>query len=353
MEKVIRDFNLVGLKLSKKYEDNPHLSEEENKLLAKRQQYFQRKFSLGMQGVKAKILAVKNQADVLEARIDEIDCGENAIHELALLEREERAGFSFIAENTAKIIKNALLKIEYFQAHHPFVLHAVAVWEAWSENYRVFKTTYREDLKAACETDGIEEEVWLRWYADWQKIRFAIEQKLQPVIERGLQTSMPMLHENPVSVPEQLIAVLEEYKKRVDHFFLEERKGIYQKFAFQAGGELQEKFETEGTLYKCTFALQTALSEIIFNCRESEDRVFILKWANSLLDIQINEILVFVADNDLQKISQTILAEFAALKQKNYDVYLADAAAYSEEKTRREKEYNSLIFKMRKDLMKQ
>ena len=95
------------------------------------------------------------------------------------------------------------------------------------------------------------------------------------------------------------------------------------------------------------------MQEIIFNCSNAEDRVFILKWANCLLDIQIDEILTFVSDHDLQKISQTILSEFATLKQKNYDIYLADAKAYGQEKSRREKEYNSLIFKMRKDLMKQ
>lgn len=98
--------------------------------------------------------------------------------------------------------------------------------------------------------------------------------------------------------------------------------------------------------------LQSELQDIIFNCKNAEDRVWILNWANSLLDIQIDEVLKFVANNDLQKISHTILDEFAALKQKNYDIYLADAKAYSEEKSRREKAYNSLIFKMRKDLAK-
>ena len=81
--------------------------------------------------------------------------------------------------------------------------------------------------------------------------------------------------------------------------------------------------------------------------------MWILNWADCLLNIQIDEILEFVIDNDLQKISHTVLAEFSKLKQKNYDIYLADVKAYSEEKARREKEYNSLIFKMRKDLMKQ
>lgn len=349
---VIKDFNLISLKLSKKYEANSNLTEAENTLLCDRQHFFQKNFSLGMNSVKTKILAVKKQADALEYRIDEIDEGENSLRELAELEQEKRASFAFLAENTAKIIKNALRKIEYFEANHTFVMNAVNIWENWTEGYRVFKTTYKEDMKNDCEDDGIEEEIWSVWYQDWQQLRYAIELKMQPVIERGLRGSMPTNKEVKTSVPEQLIHILDEYKKQIDKFYKEERKGIYQKFAFQAGGDLQEKFETESSLYKFVAMLQSELQDIIFNCKNAEDRVWILNWANSLLDIQIDEVLKFVANNDLQKISHTILAEFAALKQKNYDIYLADAKAYSEEKARREKAYNSLIFKMRKDLAK-
>ncbi|WP_337804239.1 hypothetical protein [Phascolarctobacterium succinatutens] len=349
---VIKDFNLIGLKLSKKYEANSNLTEAENTLLCDRQRFFQKNFSLGMNSVKTKILAVKKQADALEYRIDEIDEGENSLRELAELEQEKRASFAFLAENTAKIIKNALRKIEYFEANHTFVMNAINIWENWTEGYRVFKTTYKEDMKNDCEDDGIEEEIWSAWYQDWQQLRYAIELKMQPVIERGLCGSMPTNKEVKTSVPEQLIHILDDYKKQIDKFYKEERKGIYQKFAFQAGGDLQEKFETESSLYKFVAMLQSELQDIIFNCKNAEDRVWILNWANSLLDIQIDEVLKFVANNDLQKISHTILDEFAALKQKNYDIYLADAKAYSEEKARREKAYNSLIFKMRKDLAK-
>lgn len=344
---VIKDFNLISLKLSKKYEANSNLTEAENSLLCDRQHFFQKNFSLGMNSVKTKILAVKKQADALEYRIDEIDEGENSLRELAELEQEKRASFAFLAENTAKIIKNALRKIEYFEANN-----AINIWENWTEGYRVFKTTYKEDMKNDCEDDGIEEEIWSAWYQDWQQLRYAIELKMQPVIERGLCGSMPTNKEVKTSVPEQLIHILDDYKKQIDKFYKEERKGIYQKFAFQAGGDLQEKFETESSLYKFVAMLQSELQDIIFNCKNAEDRVWILNWANSLLDIQIDEVLKFVANNDLQKISHTILDEFAALKQKNYDIYLADAKAYSEEKARREKAYNSLIFKMRKDLAK-
>lgn len=349
---VIKDFNLISLKLSRKYEADTNLTEAENTLLCDRQHFFQKNFSLGMNSVKTKILAVKKQADALEYRIDEIDEGENSLRELAELEQEKRASFAFLAENTAKIIKNALRKIEYFEANHTFVMNAINIWENWTEGYRVFKTTYKEDMKHDCEDDGIEEEIWSAWYRDWQQLRYAIELKMQPVIERGLHGSMPTNKEVKTSVPEQLIHILDDYKKQIDKFYKEERKGIYQKFAFQAGGDLQEKFETESSLYKFVAMLQSELQDIIFNCKNAEDRVWILNWANSLLDIQIDEVLKFVANNDLQKISHTILDEFAALKQKNYDIYLADAKAYSEEKARREKAYNSLIFKMRKDLAK-
>lgn len=349
---VVKDFNLISLKLSRKYETDPNLTEAENNLLCDRQRFFQKNFSLGMNSVKTKILAVKKQADALEYRIDEIDEGENSLRELAELEQEKRASFAFLAENTAKIIKNGLRKIEYFEANHTFVMNAINIWENWTEGYRVFKTTYKEDMKHDCEDDGIEEEIWSAWYQDWQQLRYAIELKMQPVIERGLRGSMPTNKEVKTSVPEQLIHILDDYKKQIDKFYKEERKGIYQKFAFQAGGDLQEKFETESSLYKFVAMLQSELQDIIFNCKNAEDRVWILNWANSLLDIQIDEVLKFVANNDLQKISHTILDEFAALKQKNYDIYLADAKAYSEEKARREKAYNSLIFKMRKDLAK-
>lgn len=349
---VVKDFNLISLKLSKKYEANPNLTEAENTLLRDRQSFFQKNFSLGMTSVKTKLLSVKKQADALEYKIDEINDGDNSLRELAELEQEKRVSFAFLAENTAQIIKNALLKIEYFEANNTFVKNAINIWENWTEGYRVFKTTYKEDMKHDCEDDGIEEEIWSAWYQDWQQLRYAIELKMQPVIERGLHGSMPTNKEVKTSVPEQLIHILDDYKKQIDKFYKEERKGIYQKFAFQAGGDLQEKFETESSLYKFVAMLQSELQDIIFNCKNAEDRVWILNWANSLLDIQIDEVLKFVANNDLQKISHTILAEFAALKQKNYDIYLADAKAYSEEKARREKAYNSLIFKMRKDLAK-
>ncbi len=349
---VIRDFNDIGLKLAQNYVKNNNLTDEENNLLAKRQQCFQAKFALGMNTVKAKLLLIKQQADDLEYRLDEIDNSNNSLHELALLEAEVRPSFALVAENTAKIIKNALQKINYFEAHRDYVKNVITIWEMWTESYKVFKTTYREELRNSCENESIEAEIWEKWYNDWQSLRFEIEEKIQPLILYGLKSEIPLVGGNKNNAVECLIKQLDSYKKDVDNFYLTERKGIYQEYAFQTGGELQEKFDAENQLYKLTFKFQSSLQDIIFKCKNVEDRIFILNWVDSLLDIRIDEILQFVADNDLQEISREVLNQLATLKQKNYDAYLTDVKAYSKAKSLREQQYNSLIFKMRKDLMK-
>lgn len=351
-ESVIQDCNQIGLQLSTTYKDDSNLTEAENELLKNRQYYFKDKLALGMDKVKANLLKVKQQADDIEYTINEIDDGDNAIYELAQLEKKERASFALIAENTAKIVNKALQKIDFFEHNRDFIVKAVEVWSKWNEDYKVFKTKQFEELKHSCEEDDIEAEVWQKWYEDWQKLRFTIEEKLQPMIARGLKGDIEAKEEQETPIIMQAIYVLNDYKIAVDNFYLEERKNIYQQYVFQNCGDLQEKFEVEKELYARTMNLQKALQNIIFNCKKEADKIFILRWIDNLIDIQINEIIQFVADNNLEQISQEVLNEFAKLKQKNYYMYLADIKAYSQEQANREKAYNSLIFKMRKGLMK-
>lgn len=355
---VIRDFNIMSLKLSRKYEDNPNLTESENSLFKNRQHYFKKHFELGMNNVKNRLLSIKRQANDIEDRIEEINAGENAIKEFAILEKDNRAGFKFIAENTATIIKRALQKIEYFERNRPFATNIIKLEDNWTEEYKIFKTSKREDFKNSCEEDSIEKELWLAWYEDWSNKRYIIESCFLPLVEKGLKDVIVInrshavdlqkdLASNPV---EKLLELLRTYKDELDRFYIEERKNIYQKFAFQSGGDLQDKFEVESQLYKITCSFQKDLQEVIFSLENAEDRIFLLKWADSLIDLQIDEILDFVKDKDLIKISHEVLFEFADLKRKNYESFLNDAKAYSEEHANREKQYNSLMFKCAKNL---
>ncbi|PPV17749.1 hypothetical protein AWN73_07025 [Clostridium butyricum] len=268
---IIRDCNVIGLSLSKKYEDSPNLTDEENELLKSRQMFFKKHFELGMNNVNLRLLSIKKQAERIENRIEEINDGDNAIEELALLESENRASFSFIAENTSNIIKNALVKIEYFEKHKNFTGLAVKVWDEWTDDYKAFKTAKKEELKNLCEDDGIEQEIWECWFEDWNKNRLVVEKQLLPLIERGLKGDIitnEVQADSDVrssNVIRKLLELLKTYKENIDDFYIEERKGIYQKFAFQSGGDLQEKFESESQLYKITSGFQEELQKIIFS----------------------------------------------------------------------------------------
>lgn len=345
---VIRDFNVISLTLSKKYEADPNLTADENSLLERRQRFFRQRFSLDMNQVKEKLLSVKEQADALEERLDDLDASDQSLTDWASLNAECRPSFAFIAENTAKIIKKALLKIEYFETHKELVQEAIALWQAWSDDYRVFKSTRRQELQQLCEEDDIEEEVWSAWYKDWQRLRRKIEEGMEPLVAWSLKELV--MDGDKELVQGKLLDQLAAYKQQLDDFFLKERKGIYQKYAFQPGGDLQEKFAAESDLYKRTLAFQEAVSKILFSCPKNEDRIVIFKWAYPLWNLQIDAVLQFVADRSLDQISEKVLHEFADLKKRNYAAFLNDAAAYSKAQKEREKQYDSLMFKMRKEL---
>ena len=353
---VIRECNLIGLTFSKKYEENLNLNHKENELFKQRQKYFKKNFEIGLNDVNLKLLSIKKQAEELEDKIEKINSGENSIKELGLLEKESRATFEFIAENTANIIKKALIRIENFEKNREFANFAVKVCEEWTKDYRLFKTSKKEELKDICEEDSIEEEVWTVWFDDWNNLRFIIEEKLLPLIERGLKGEIiaNKISENgrTINIIEKLLELLKEYKEEIDKFYIEERKGIYQKFAFQVGGDLQEKFETESELFKITSSFQEKLQEVIFSVDKVEDKMFLLEWINNLVDIQIDEIINFIKDKELSKISEEVLKDFLDLKRKNYEIFILDSKEYGEKLAKREKEYNSLMFKMRKELMK-
>lgn len=348
---IITEFNKIGLKLSKKYEENPNLSEEENKLLRDRQKFFKKNFELGMNEVTRKLLSYKKQAQNIEDRIDEINESDDGITKLAELEEEKRASFSFIAENTANIVKNALIKMDYFEKNKDFAVSAINLWDKWSMDYKVLKTTYKEDLKNSCEREEIEEEIWSSWFEDWCATRFTIEKQFMPLIKEGLSGNFDV-EKKGVAVIEDVVELLQEYKERVDQFYKNERSAIYVNYAFTGNGELQEKFATELELYKISSEFQKKLQNIIFSLEKNENKIFLINWANNLIDLPVDEIIDFIELKKLDAIPEQVLNQFMELKKKNFEVYLSDAKAYGEEQERREKEFNSLIFKMRKGLAK-
>ena len=307
-EKTIAELLKIALKLKVKFMENPHLTPEENSLLAERQKFLSQHLGLGLDEVKEQIFLVKAQAENFFERLDKINRGGNSIRELVELEAEPRVNFELLAENLARIIRDAQKRVDFFAEHKNTISSIVNEQLSWSDDYKAFKTSLREELFATCRTESIDEEIFAAWYDDWQVKRFTIEQRFLPLVEFTLKGNFS-------DATEKILNALHDYRDAVDKFYLHERKNIYQKFAFQAGGDLQEKFETESELYKLTEKLQRDLQTIIFSCDKTEERIFLLKWAEPLLNLPIDEISNFIRDKNLDAISEEVLTQFAAIKR--------------------------------------
>lgn len=335
----------ITLKLNAQFIANPNLTPEENALLAERQRFLAQRLELNGDEPKRKILSVKAQAEKFFTRLDEINGGDNSISELAALQAEPRADFELLAENLARIITDAQRKVNFFTANKNLVASVAKSHLAWSDAYKTFKTGLREELSAVCRKESIDDEIFAAWYDDWRIKRFVIEQRFLPLIEFALKGNLS-------DAAEHVIDDLRGYRESVDQFYLHERKNIYQKFAFQAGGDLQEKFETESQLYNLTEKFHRNLQEIIFARDKTEERIFLLRWAEPLLNLPIDELSNFIRDRKLDAISQETLRQFNEQRKQNFATFLTDAQTYSRALQRRETEFNALIFRMRQALNK-
>ena len=263
------------LKLGAKYTANKTLTPEENQLLADRQKFLATRLAIRTDETKSQILSFKAQAEKFFERLAEVNRDPNSIWELGELEQEPRPNFVFLTENLVRLVQNEQDKLNFFVEHEKFILSAISHCEAWSEDYKTFKTKLREELAAICRDDDIDEEIFGAWYEDWRTKRFAIEQRFFPLIDFAFDDNFDFV--------EDVLKILREYRAAVDEFYLRERKNIYQRFAFIPSGDLQEKFETESAIYKLSAKFHGELQKIIFARDKTPQQIFLLDWSEPLL----------------------------------------------------------------------
>ncbi len=343
-DEIISEISKITQEISENYTIKKYLTKDENALLEERQKVLARRFTVNTNDAKEEILSVKVQADELAARIYEANHFKNSLIELEKIENAPRVSFEFLTENLAEIILDAQSKINFFVENKHFVTAVVENLMDWNDDYNYFRLNSRGKLEQVCKKHHIYIENYNKWYDDWQKVRFAIEKKFLPLIEFGLERNLGDL-------AIKVLEILTEYKVDVDNFYLNERHIIYQKISAQKGNELQEKFATESEFYKVTEDFQRNLQEVIFECNKIEDRAFLMHWAEPLFNFSMNEIMAFIEDRNIN-IPVEIYNQFNDLRRHSLLAYLGDSRDYSAIIEEREKDFNDLLFKMQKHILR-
>ena len=339
----------IQIEMAKEYKAISDFTEIENKFFKKKHKEFQKIFDFDFDIIKQKLFEFREEAEEQLKIIENVSSEKNKIISLAKIENQERPDFQFFAEYTGEIVKKKLGNFFWYQEEDKNINLIISEIKEWFEDYQIFTDKMKNDFFKKCKTESIEKDVYAIWFEDWRKERFLIISKFFILISDSF---------NPKKISENVVLDIlktaKNYREQLDNFYKDERLNIHQKFAFQAGGELQEKFEKEMELSKITNEFTKSLQKIMFS-GSSANKIFILRWANAWFDSQIEQIVLFAENSkliDITPIFTEAMNELQKLKKQNMEVFLNDVKTFSKMIKKRNDGYNSLMFKMRKELMK-
>lgn len=326
-----------------------HLTDNELQLLQARHHDLQQRLDFGIEPVRAALFSVLQQAQTLQNQLQQAHQYPDSLMRLAELERQPRPSFNLVAEHTATLCTQALTKLEWLEQSFEFVQAIVQSEQQHTESYLVLLDKYQADLLQQGTANSIEASDVQQWFTEWRQQHLIAQQQWQPLVQAGLEHVLP-----PQAVLDTLQA-MQHYQQAVDQFYLSERLGIHTTYAFQANGHRQEKLEKEQKLTELRHKLMQQLEAVIFALPSSVEKIRLVRWVEvwqqglvqAITDLLQHEQLI-----ERDDIVQIMLEDMRKVQQQNLAACLQDAKSYSQALAMREKDTATLIFKMRKALMK-
>jgi hypothetical protein len=130
----------------------------------------------------------------------------------------------------------------------------------------------------------------------------------------------------------------------------------HQRHAFSPNGTQQEQYDTRLQLFKLSSTFQAQLESLLFALPQVAIRISLLRWSEVItqqhfsgMSVQTDSVL---ANHQHSDIWQTISQELRSLQQRTLETFIQDAEHFGQARKQRDDEFNSLVFRMRKELQK-
>ncbi len=286
----LRSFKEIKESFNPNFEYEMEMTEDENKVFEQRFKLLDKFLSTSTSDVKLFLQSINKNAIDIEEKIAEINSGNNIIEDFAKLEKEKRASFELIAENTVNVMKKMLERAEYTENNKRIISSIVNIEKSWTADYKMLKFKFKEKYKIICDREGISGYNQNLWFRDWCNYRLEVEKYMLPIIERELSqgfrennTDSAMI----VGIPEKLFNCLQIYKDAVDNFYTNERKGIYKRCAAVVDGEKLEISEVEREIEKLRYQLRSNVENVMSSMLSIDDKVFIQSAMKPLINTEI------------------------------------------------------------------
>ncbi len=335
----------LNQELDKKLPVSINVTAEEKQLLEAQLQQLKKRLDLGLTPLRSNLINLLSESQQISLNLEQT----NTLLGLAQLEQQMRPSFELLAEHTATLCTKTLKEMEWLGESLDFVKTAVSAVRKSAEDYLILLDKYQQDLNQIGLESSIETEEIAKWFSEWRNERLTLLKQIQPLLDAGLNKT---IDEQTVL---DVLPCIEQYQNELDQFYLHKRLGIHTTYAFQPNGHRQEKLEKEQALTKLVHQFMHQLEKVIFNTQTTAQKIWLIRFSETWQQGLVNEITDFLAKEQLierDDVVQIMSEELRKVQQQNLAACLQDAQSYSEALAQREKDVNTLIFKMRKALMK-
>ena len=335
----------LNRELDKKFPVSINVTAEEKQLLESQLQHLKQRLNIGLTPLRSNLINLLSESQQLSSNLERT----NTLVGLAQIEQQVRPSFTLLAEHSATLCTKTLKEMEWLDQSLDFVKAVVSVLSKSAESYLILVDKYQQDLMQIGLDNSIETEEIAKWFAEWRSERLLLLKQIQPLLDASLNK---LIDEQTVL---DVLPCIEQYQNELDQFYLQKRLGIHTTYAFQPNGHRQEKLEKEQELTKLVHQFMQQLEKVIFNTKTTAQKIWLIRFSETWQLGVVNQITDFLAKEQLIERDDIVLImseELRKVQQQNLAACLQDAQSYSEALAQREKDVNTLIFKMRKALMK-
>lgn len=319
-------------------------------ILAERDDYLQNALNFGLDAVRSKLINAQQQGLQLQQQLTNSALSHSLLADLASIQHAPRPSFAFVAEYTAHIVLAQVQKLEWLQTHQHDLEKLVDSHHTWLNAFDTFTSKDYNDFLQAAKREHIDTPLAQQWYNEWRQHRRTLETQLLPLYQLALSNQCPLDTANAV------LNILQHHQHAVDNFYKKERLATHQRHAFSSNGTQQEQYDTRLQLFKLSSAFQAQLESLLFALPQVAIRISLLRWSEVItqqhfsgMSVQTDSVL---ANHQHSDIWQTISQELRSLQQRTLETFIQDAEHFGQARKQRDDEFNSLVFRMRKELQK-
>lgn len=314
------------------------------KILTERAQYLSQHLDFGLESLQAELVAFKNEAMISRDTLTSA----RTLTDLRQIEKQERPDFYLVAEHSAELIKLRLQGVDWFREHKDLATILIELHQEWRSDLHTFEHTTCTHFMEKCAGESIDSEKGEAWFAEWRRERLLAEEHLLPMMRSGIERIVP------VEIVVETVKLLKSsIRDQLGRFFYDELIPLHIELSLKSASELQIRFEKEIKLTAINSEFQKQLEELIFKIDGTEGRLFLVRWAKDWYDSLVGDVLAFIDKDEFhERIARETLDGFRAMKRHTLEAFLQDVKAYAVAREEKDKEWNSLLFRMRSELAK-